>query len=70
MARTHGSTSYVTMTINILKQLGFTDDEQFLASRVDLEKRAAKNFSKAFSLVPPEKEEPEEVKVEEFKFND
>lgn len=70
MARTHGSTSFVPVTINIMKQLGFTDDEQFFASRVELEKRAAANFSKAFAFVPPVKEKEPETPVEVFNFGD
>jgi hypothetical protein len=58
------------MTINTLKQLGFTDDEPFLASRVSLQKRAAANFAQAFSFVPPVKEVEPEITVEEFKFAD
>ncbi len=69
--RTHGSTSFVTMTINQLRALGFTDDEPFLASRVDLQKRAVKKITETFSYgnhVPSVKEAEPDVKVEEFKF--
>jgi hypothetical protein len=68
MARTHGSTSFVEMTINQLLALGFSEDEPFLASRVSLQKRAAARFAETFSYVPPVKEVEPEVKVEEFKF--
>ena len=69
MARTHGSTSFVSMTINTLKQLGFSDDEPFLASRVSLQKRAAENFAQAFAIVAPVKEKEVETPVEVFKFD-
>jgi len=57
------------MTINQLRALGFTDDEPFLASRVDLQKRAAKNFAQTFSFVPPKVEKEPEQPVEAFKFD-
>ncbi len=66
--RTIGSTSFVTMTINQLRALGFTDDEPFLASRVDLQKRAAKNFAQTFQIIPPKVEKEPETPVEVFKF--
>lgn len=57
------------MTINTLKQLGFSDDEPFLASRVSLQKRAAENFAQAFAIVAPVKEKEVETPVEVFKFD-
>lgn len=68
--RTHGSTSFVTMTINQLRALGFADDEEFKASRVDLQKRAAKNFAQTFQVIPPKVEKQPEIVVEEFRFED
>jgi len=67
--RTHGSTSFVTMTINQLRALGFTDDEEFKASRVDLQKRAAKNFAQTFQIIPPKIEKEPEIVVEAFQFD-
>lgn len=67
--RTHGSTSFVTMTINQLRELGFSNDEPFLASRVDLQKRAAKNFAKTFQVIPPKVEKEPEQPVEVFQFD-
>ncbi len=67
--RTHGSTSFVNMTINQLRALGFTDDEPFKASRVELEKRAAKNFTQTFQIIPPKVEKEPETPVEVFQFN-
>jgi hypothetical protein len=67
--RTHGSTSFVTMTINQLRALGFSDDEPFLASRVELQKRAARNFAQTFQVIPPKVEKEPEQPVEPFKFD-
>jgi hypothetical protein len=67
--RTHGSTSFVTMTINQLRALGFSDDEPFLASRVELQKRAAKNFAQTFQIITPKVEKEPETPVEVFKFD-
>ncbi len=67
--RTIGSTSFVTMTINQLRALGFTDDEPFKASRVDLQKRAAVRFAETFQIIPPKVEKEPETPVEAFKFD-
>ena len=67
--RTPGSTSFVNMTINQLRALGFSDDELFKASRVELEKRAAKNFAQTFQVIPPKAEKEPETPVEVFQFD-
>lgn len=57
------------MTINQLRALGFTDDEPFKASRVDLQKRAAVRFAETFQIIPPKVEKEPETPVEAFKFD-
>ncbi len=57
------------MTINQLRALGFTDDEEFKASRVDLQKRAAKNFAQTFQVIPSKVEKEPEIVVEAFQFS-
>jgi len=51
--RTHGSTSFVKMSIRQLQELGLADDDLFLASRVDLQKWVAKKFAETFQAALP-----------------
>ena len=70
MARTHGSTSFVTVTIDDLLNLGFTNNEPLLVSRIHLQKKAAENITKSFFVAPPVKEKEPEATVEVFEFAD
>lgn len=64
MARTHGSTSFVTVTIDDLLNLGFANNEPLLVSRINLQQKAAQNITKSFFVAPPVREKEQEIKME------
>ncbi len=70
MARTSGSTSFLTFTINQLEEMGFLKDELIWVSRVKLEDRAKKNFQMAFPAQVVEPKPVQEVQVTEINFDE